>query len=374
MLRSAFLIVAGIVAALVVACVPGTPGTPPGLAVPPPPPPTCDATGFVSKVFYYTDPSFQPMKNGPLPPTVALPGSPDYLTGLRDAFNAAPPGFKQALCDLDAVYVNAAACTTWSDCFGASWGWLRKSMGTELRLVGLSSSLWGNDYAYYETVLTQSILPQSNIYYSQPQSCTNVGVCTSVNNLSTALLAALAHEVGHIRWFEWVNTSPGNYCSPDFFGNSWNQPYHRPPTGAAGGYWRHLLTRNHRSDLRSQGRYLDSHKNPPQINDIDVLAPGSAIQNQAIYKLLVPPSPAPPSPWASLFAAMSPDEDFVETYKFKVLTDRTPEASRYPLTSVWITVPQGQSNGSNGAANIVADYLSGARPYLAAKVDCITSY
>jgi hypothetical protein len=89
-----------------------------------------------------------------------------------------------------------------------------------------------------------------------------------------------------------------------------------------------------------------------------------------MYQLLVPP-PLIPACWASLFAAMSPDEDFIETYKFKVLTDGSGGS---PLTSATITVPHGMSGGSDGTANIVADYHNGARAELTAKVGCIISY
>jgi hypothetical protein len=365
MQRSALLIGAGIVAALAVSCTLAEPG--PAAAQPL----TCDPTIFLSKVGYYSDASFYPRHNGPLPTTSTLPTG--YLGGLGDAFCAAPAGFQQVLTSLDGIYINAAACTSGSNCFDASWGWLRKKGGSTLRLVALSSSLWNNDYETYEKLLTQAILPQSGIYYSNAQSCTTAGVCSPVNTVATALLAALAHEVGHIRWFDWVNNSPANYCNPNFFSQSWTQPYHQPPAGAAGGYWRELLTPGNRNHLR-HGDFLDRHLNPPQIDDIDNLAPGSVAQNQAIYQLLVPPMSGP-SPWASLFAAMSPDEDFVETYKFKVLTDNyTSTASRHPLTSVWITVPNGQSAGSDGTVNIVGAYRIGTRANLAAKVGCIMGY
>jgi hypothetical protein len=378
MLRSTLLIVATLAAACTLAEPGPTAVSVPPLRVaavlPPPPPPTCDATAFLSKVLYYTDPSFRPVKNGPLPATSPLPRSPDYLSGLHDAFCAAPAGFQQALSRLDAIYINAAPCTVGPGCFQASWGWLRKYMGSTQRLVALSSSLWNTDYATYETLLTQAVLPQSDISYSNPQSCTIASGCSSVNNVATALLAALAHEVGHIRWFDWVNHSPANYCTPNFFSRSWNPPYHQPPAGPGGGYWRDLLTPGNRGYLRSHGEFLDKHLNPPQIDDIDSLTPGSVAQSQMIYQLLVPPMGGP-SPWASLFAAMSPDEDFVETYKFKVLTDNvTSTASRHPLTSVWITVPNGLGAGSNGTVDIADAYHNGWRANLAAKVGCIMGY
>lgn len=368
MQRSALLIGVQIVMALAVACTLAKPG--PAAAQPL----TCNPSIFLSKVGYYIDPSFHPVKNGALPITSMLPTSPNYIGSLGDAFCEAPAAFQQVLSSLDGIYINATPCTSGSNCFDASWGWLRKQGGNTKRLVALSSSLWNTDYVTYETLLTQAILPKSGVTYSNAQSCTAAGVCSPVNNVATTLLAALAHEVGHIRWFDWVNNSPAKYCSPNFFVNSWTPPYRQPPPGATGGYWRELLTPGNRSYLRGHGYFLDMHLNPPQIDDIDNQLPGSVAQNQLIYQLLVPPLTRP-SPWASLFAAMSPDEDFVETYKFKVLTDNyTATTSRHPLTSVSITVPNGLGPGSDGTVDIVAAYRIGARAYLAAKVGCIIGY
>src|SRR5205085_2113470 len=127
--------------------------------------------------------------------------------------------FQDVLSSLNSVWINTATCGTWDQCFSESWGWWRRvarhpvrhrtPLFRHERIVGLSASLWSTTYSGYETVLTQGILSQSGIFYSQIQP---------VDDLATALLAALAHEVGHIRWFEWgVNSDPVNFCNPATF-------------------------------------------------------------------------------------------------------------------------------------------------------------
>jgi hypothetical protein len=166
-------------------------------------------------------------------------------------------------------------------------------------------------------------------------------------------LAALAHEVAHIAWRVTVPfMDPTTFCGGNFFAQSWTTPIYWQP------WWRHLLTPDERKSLRSIGGLPDVHKNPPYIDQID--NPGTGDPKQSIYDLL-----AATQPWASIFSAMSPDEDFVETYKFKVLTTANP-----PLTSVSIKVP-----GFDPRADIVADYRNqdpGTKQDLKAKVGCVS--
>jgi hypothetical protein len=347
MIRRAPLFCAVILTAACVACAPPPPSPPAGQ------PATCDAASFVGKVSYLTTP-FSPGPGSLLPPTSSnSPDGHDYAADLGNVFNAASPGFQQTLCSLDRVYINAVPCSTPADCFDDSWGWWQSIRTTPNgRVVALSANLWREaSYSRYETDLTQSILPSSGVTYSNAQSCSPPGVCRPIDNLTTALLAALAHEVGHIGWYVVVHPlDPVSFCGGKFFVNSWVLPINRPPL------WRHLLTLAQRNTLRNAGEWRHSHKYPPHIEKIDNPLPGDPAPNQSIYGLL-----APTQPWASLFAAMSPDEDFVETYKFKVLTTANP-----PLTSETITVP------GTGTVNIVADYLvPGRKQELATKVACI---
>src|SRR5205814_910274 len=98
------------------------------------------------------------------------------------------------------------------------WGWLQSvPTGTYGRLVALSAGLWATaNYSGYETALMRSLLPQP-ITYSNAQSCSPAGSanCVSLDgDMTIAVLAALAHEVGHIGWYAVVDplSDPTTFC------------------------------------------------------------------------------------------------------------------------------------------------------------------
>jgi hypothetical protein len=381
MQRSALLIGAGIVTAACFGCVPppsSGPTPPPSSGPTPvatgPSPLTCNPGPFLSKVSYLAT-SFQPGKHAPLPTPGSLPSIPNYAGDLGNAFCQAPPGFQKALLnDVDYVYINAGPCPDPADCFATnSWGWWRnRPPAAPQRIIALSANLWiGPDpkpiYSKYETDLGQSLFPPSvSVTYSAAQSCPPVGICTNIDTFETTLLAALAHEMGHIRWYDFVAPDAKNYCGGDFFGkpggnpangyNSWGYPVQGPPD------WRELLTSSMRIKLRHAGKLPNSHKNPPHIADIDEPLPGGTPANQLVYDLV-----APTQPWASFFAATVPDEDFVEAYKFKVLTD---PSQPLPLTGLDMSV----AGAGGGNANIPADYAHKNKADLATKLNCIQAF
>jgi len=99
---------------------------------------------------------------------------------------------------------------------------------------------------------------------------------------------------------------------------------------------------------------LDLHLLAPQIKDIDKAIdqghlPAALIDLEKLYQRA--------QPWASYFGAIAPDEDFVEMYKFYVLTSAQ-------LTNLPITI--------NGVSHdIPNDYLSGYKQNLYNKAQCI---
>jgi hypothetical protein len=380
MIRSALLLCAGIIAATCFACAPLPPPAPPPAAVEmakvsttATPQPTCDADFFLSKVQVYMA-KFTPGPGAYLPPSIPLlgsPGGPQKAVDLTAAFNAAPPNFRQQLCNLDMVYINAGPCTLFHECLAGSWGWRQsRNKYGDGRIVALSAGLWRearyrDSYAHFETELTQSLLPAahpgwggpSSVTYSNVQSCP-AGVCRPINEMAMVLLAALAHEMGHIRYQELVDaTNPQGYCSGNFYGDTWEDPTSpmingrhgiRPPPN-----WRSFLTSSERVRLRGGPDLPNGHRLPPHFKDID--NPGNADVASLVYGLF-----DQKQPWASLFGAVSPDEDFVETYKLKVLTTADP-----PLTSAPINVR------GFPPANIVADYVAGNKLALKTKTACI---
>jgi hypothetical protein len=272
---------------------------------------------------------------------------------------------------LDAVYINGAPCA--GTAFSCSWGWRQSQPAATTpggRVIALSTLLWNErSYSQYETELFQSVLPLPDAKYSKAQSCSpptqNFENCSSVDTPTMALLAALAHEVGHVRWYDLVDTSfPGlNYpisylCQGgvDFFDISW-QTRGKPPAGNHGGEWRGLLVPS------DQGRYAWKHLNPPQINAIDNAGQDKAKQ---VAKLFAPDTlHSEGEPWATALSAMAPDEDFIETYKFKVLI-----SANKPLTSVNLAIPTATTTNYD----IPLEYFTGYRSDLFAKVQCIASF
>lgn len=377
MMRNVLVLGVVVFIALTFACTPiVTPPAPPVAGGPLGPllPLSCTATDFLKKVSFLTTPPAISQGGVSAAPGAPLPSA--YVAGLTGLFNAAPPKFQEVLCragaspppgvtpdiGLDLVYV-IGACTG-PACFGSSEGWWHQtSTGGHQRIVELSAALWNYTYSGYETALTQSLLPQSGVTYTN----------ANIDNVAgMALLAALAHEVGHIRWYEWALSNPANYCSGGFFGG-WDASRTRfqPPPRASGGYYREFLNPAGRNGLRppppppppgpSHQRYPYFHGpgGGPQIDDVDN-APHGASQNAVLRQLLLPP---PASPWPSLFAALSPDEDFVETYKLKVLLTASPA-----LNSVSLAIPP------YPALNIPQELASNSRPQLAGKLACVISF
>jgi hypothetical protein len=110
----------------------------------------------------------------------------------------------------------------------------------------------------------------------------------------------------------------------------------------------------------------DRHLFPPEIKDID-----NAIDHGHMTSALIDLEQLyqPAQPWATYFGAISPDEDFVETYKFYILTSAQPVPSlnEGPLTSLPIVL--------NGMAHdIPNDYLAGKKSRLFNKAQCIGAW
>jgi len=327
MLRSALLIGAGIVAALVAACAPppspATAAMTVGETAPMPQPGGRVALNcnLADKVFVLNS-AYQP-PGGPLPFSHAAYGS-SYWPALDAAFSLASTDFYNQLCSLDAIYINPTNCSANpTNCFTSSWGWRQRhrTLGNG-RLIAISAGLWSQkpNYAKFETDLLQSILPLYGAYYLKAN--------TDANTFEMSVLAALAHEVGHVRFYDFFDPDRTGHpvytklCNGTFF-DSWDPLFggvQKPPS------WRVLLTKAVRHNLQ-----LNPHQPGagPQIAVIDNELRDSTKAGDDLDGLY-----QPSAPWASFFAAIAPDEDFVETYKLKVLTTATP-----PLTSLEITMP-----------------------------------
>jgi hypothetical protein len=326
MLRNPMLVCAMALAALFLT---GTPGTASAQPLP------CN---FAVKVQFLA-PGFIPDQFGTPPPGVPI-GEP-YASQLNQAFARAPVAFQKQLCNLDGVYIDQTVCTNWQSCFGRSWGFRQRPGGR--RYVAISIMLWSGQpiYSRFESALFDSLLAPNFASFG----------AANPDSFPMTLLAALAHEVGHVRFYDILDPGLtgtldfGSVCGGNFF-SGWAGPpngLHAPPR------WRPLSTPGER-----HGNPIpDPHRGPPQIQQIDALVQaGNTGQAGDLVNTMLTTQP-----WASFFAAISPDEDFVETYKLKVLTSAG-------LRSLPFVVPGTSApHGINIPANI--------SPALATKMSCI---
>jgi hypothetical protein len=364
MKASTLILSVGGVAILCFACAPPEApiATPSAATVRSPALPTCDATPFLNKVSVLKipfDPTAvganysAPVPNGPVSGAIAQ--------DLGNAFCAAPDFFKQQLLGLTGIYINPTGCSQGNpnNCnipntqvIENSWGYRERPNQSRNagRYIATSAGLWiqGNPALSlhdYETKILSQLLRWTGPQYT----------AAVPDGPEVSVLAALAHEMGHVFWYDinarmpGQNYNPARFCGGHFFNNYW-QNVNTPPR------WRQFGTRQ---DRHGRG-YV-------QIKDIDnaiasgdfslagsLLATGSSSREIGIY-----PANAP---WASFFGAISPDEDFVETYKFYVLNQATPN-----LTSLLLQISDGVTK------DIPSDYQQGLKQQLAGKISCIVA-
>jgi hypothetical protein len=185
------------------------------------------------------------------------------------------------------------------------------------------------------------------------------------------VLAALAHEVGHIHWATMLRKSiyypynpnvgydfkPLIKCTAGDFFQYWaydhNNSVHlhlQPRLG-----WRGFADRQN-----DYGQQID-HTISPTLMQLDTNNP------MYIYQLY-----QANQPWASLFGAQTPDEDFVEAYTMAALTGyqvgATPGIYTFsgPLTSLPLTVNYGST-----PPDVAADLRAGKKSPLTNKMSCI---
>jgi hypothetical protein len=386
-------------AGIIVAMVCSTCAPQPALLAPPPPPPgpgllaaaTClsDMQPFLSHVQLlpsgYNPSGKKPnghynYESGPpatANPTPIDPNTSRYAAALQNAFLLAPPALQVRLCDPNMhVYVNGPESCSTPDCLrGGSWGYRASDEST---YVAITAGLWNlpcrdgsTPYVYHclETDLLNTTIDWHGMNANPPQ----YGPANKeADNFDMTALAALAHEVGHVRWYEIFNPDPNNYgkpynpnpatfCSGTFFTNSWTN-VHRPP------YWRYHGARYQYNAMP------DKHVKDPQISDIDKAINAIAGDPHPPTKLnlalsLLDQLYQADQPWASFFAALTPDEDFVETYKFWVLTNAQSNqvANEGPLTSLPISFVPGTTEN-------IPYFYSTSKSSLNDKVICIGQY
>ena len=209
-------------------------------------------------------------------------------------------------------------------------------------------------YPTYESYILDKlvpwVLPTNQLKFSVPTNSPN-----NANTSWMTILAALAHEAGHVRWYE--ATVRSGYGHPYDFKRLTDCSFF---VG-----WVYNTPTNHKK-LEPKGRWrtfggtvnenTNNHAIAPDWTQFQPGANDDATLNDLLAQLL-----AGNEPWASFFASEAPDEDFVETFKLAVLIDAG-------LTSLPITIP---TSSGQVIVDIPAYYLAGSNTYLTSKINCI---
>jgi hypothetical protein len=384
MIRNALIPFAGILAATCFACV----------QIPPAPPPsgqahltdaTCSSDGstFISHVFLLSDNWNPGPGGGSKPPSAPYTGTGPVRDDLNTAFANAPPWSQNHLCSLTGIYLNPASG---SQIFNDSWGFRKKKGASgEETYVGISLGLWTNGtgaaaepLAAYENAILQDYADWDAIPNPPPGTPGKPTILSAIPNTSwMTVLAALAHEVGHVRWAKTnIPTAGGSHdftklqkCSSgDFFADWFYQSTKQlePP-----GRWRSY--KNRRNNDPNPFHRLE-HAREPFLWQLSNSSP--TYDNQELYQLYQSDQPGTPpvqQGWASLFGAQTPDEDFVETYVMAVLTGYNPHPQigqpnfTGPLTALPVMIP------NQLQVDIPADLVAGKKAELKRKMDCISA-
>ena len=306
-----------------------------------------------------------PCDKPPAPGTVGtgpgqVPPLPDTaVTDIHAAFAVAPSFFKTELCNLSNIYID----TIVGSVNPIAWGiWERLYPDPpdpnvpRIKEIGISALVWSTlktaaaegkaPYSVYENYILAALLtppppiatqwmngnsnttPDNALFYTASPD----PAPTTPNEM--AILGILAHEMGHIIW--WEKRVRDKKCSvsglKDYFHKySWSanqvaHGFHRFGRETLGN---RTKDRPDNEDVASDLHYGDY----PYANADQFL--------KTIYN----------GEWASLFATVSPDEDFVETYKLWVLTDA---GNSQPLQQLQITIPD--PGGQPAPSNILSNF------------------
>jgi hypothetical protein len=337
--------------------------------------PTCqmDATTFVQQKVFFLSPNFNPQQTSnyqpPSGPSVynVQPFSNDIIA----AYNAAPAFFQQELCGLDGVFIVQNSCPTTcsvTDVVDFSWGFREHPPQippnqTPRRYIAISQQLWQRGQApllsVYETQRLRYLFhwPPSFAPPLQPPEFGNV-----VHDSSTlAVLAALAHEFGHVYWWDAFVPTPGGDVNPNnqtcystFYTGSWQNgpaiPYQRWVSFGDTSNNYHLTDDVNLSNL-FHGLF-NGNEYYTAVGDI----------LHGIYSGQWNGQNADNGRWASALASFSTDEDFVETFQLNVLMNASP-----PLTNLPLTIYR---SGKKPVIDDIPANLAN-KPVLKAKVGCV---
>jgi hypothetical protein len=312
-MRSTLLIVfLGIVAIAVAAC-PQAPPPPPtgpgGLAA------ACTTSDLMNKVRFLQTPFDPRMHSSPQPSNLVVPAN--IRGDLQSVFTIAPLSLTNKLCDLTYIFIDPTGCPDPMNCtlptsqlIQNSWGLRGYRHGDAGKYIATSAGLWRNGGSAlpigdYETArlqfLLQSLNPNAQNWSSPPQFTS-----AAPNTPAMAVLAAVAHETGHVYWYDAFVKNRGGaidlskFCNGNFYTpGSWGHHIDIPP-----------------------GRWIDFGKSSDnQVHVPDYVSMlNSALSRNNFGQAGTTLNGIYQDPdLADALATFSPDEDFVETYQWYVL-------------------------------------------------------
>jgi hypothetical protein len=334
---------------------------------------TNEGADFVSRIQIYNNPSLTSL-------------TAQMQTDLLNAYCNAPDFFRHHIDAVDYIYIDATGCgANWASCPAISgeslYSWGRRLAGG-YTMIGIPAAIWPSTtttipITQYETGALQYLIQLPLLggggnyssandypYFPNPSS----GFLT---NTWLTPLAALAHELGHVRWYE-VSARSG-YGQPfDFYKLTYDPAASRrehckvgslSSSGTNPGFfagWASQSLGNLVSNIRWRyfGTPQDEHAQAPTFAT-DYAHATTDLSKEQLINLLYSSS----QPWASYLAALSPEEDFVETYKFGTLAGAG-------ITSMQLQVPLVTASPPP-PPDVYADYTNGNKPLLKDKVKCL---
>ena len=384
-------LIAGIVGLILCACPQLGPTGLSGLA----PATTSACTGAALNKVQFLQYGFDPKSNTtPQPDAATIPD--DVWADLQKAFSIAPPGFQQQLCNLNGIFINPASCARLNPndptspydpktCNPSpmaignnSWGMRQYDQNSGAILgeyIALSLGLWNNSaspgwtcigrtycappFQTYQTGVVQALL--MSLAPAVPINATNlptISSSASANTSEMSVLATVAHEYGHVLWYDKfvprgggpADPTGAGFCGGKFYTGplaSWKYPVAVPP-----GRWLDF------GEIREQSPLNSTILNLPGFYTAN--QPGLAGDN--LNRLFNG------GLWASTLAAFSPDEDLVETFELTVLAAAKPPGAAQPLLQSMVMKIPG-SRGRIYSFDIFDNLVSGTE--LARKYVCV---
>jgi hypothetical protein len=319
--------------------------------------------------------------NGPPAPDNAKTLSATIQGDLSTAFGLASATFLSQLCGLDGIFIDPTDCgaggvnnctlPTSETPSTNSWGFREHPSQYPLntlpvighfgRYIAISAGLWSGgthapNFDAYQTTLVGQLLNWTNTTTPSGVTAPNFQApagAGAANGPGMTVLAALAHEFGHVLFYDTFRPTPGggfdfhSFCRGTFFQNSW-QDFSPPPV------WRQF------GDTQNQ------HKlNDVEISDLALAVSRKNFKNDRNAAFLLNQIHKPSGHWASLLAAFSPDEDFVETFVLDIITT----ATGTPVTTLPLVFSDGTTTFN---PDVVSDILSGTKKEeLRRKIRCL---